>query len=92
VEKRQETSRNLSAAFELSIGNAYNTVHDDLHYREVCARSIRRCLTEGHNTDVTRRLFDILHCFTKQKDEFVESILRGHYILYCPACFGGGVH
>ena len=71
--------------------NTHNTVHEKLQYREVCARSIRRCLTERHNTDVSRWLFNILHCFTKQKDEFVEFILRGYYIRYCSACIGSGV-
>jgi hypothetical protein len=81
----------LSRPLAMHIGNAYNTVHEDLQYREVCARFVRRCLTERHKNDVTRWLFHTLHCFTKQKDEFVESILRGHYIRYCPACVGSGV-
>ena len=52
-----------------------------------CVHVLLEDVTEGHNIDVTRWLFDILHCFTKQKDEFVEFILRGHYIRYC----GSGV-
>jgi hypothetical protein len=91
VETRQDKIRNLLAVFELSIGNAYSSVHEELQYREVCARSVRICMTERHNIDVSRWLFNILHCFTKEKDEFVESILRGHDIRYCPACFVSSV-
>ena len=85
VEKRKDADRNLSAVSDSSFGSAHSTVHEETQYREVRARSVRRCLAEGHNIDVSRWLFDILHCYTKQKDEFVESILRGHSIRYCPA-------
>jgi hypothetical protein len=93
VKMGQFTFRNLriSAVSKFSVGSAYNTVHEELQYRAVCARPVQKCLAERHNIDVSRWLSHILHCFTNQKDEFVGSILRDHYMRHCAACFGSGV-
>ena len=73
---RRVTVDEIAVEFNMSHGSAYNIVHDDLGYRKVCSRWVRRQLSDHKRAQQTICQEHLDH-HAREEDAFLHRTVRG---------------
>jgi len=79
--KRRVTIDEIAVKFNMSHGSAYSFVLDDLGYRKVCSRWVRRQQSDDHKRARQTICQEYLDCHTREGDAFFPSKCDRRHVL-----------
>jgi hypothetical protein len=77
LQNRRVMVNEIAKQLNISIQSAYSVVHDNLQFREVCARWVRKELMDEHKHMHLHVCSCHWACYCKEGDNFLKRIITG---------------